>query len=999
MIRGIDLLREASRELAVGEQTAEHKLQQGILRFMLEYRQPPELNTERERFTQMLEHGNFELFAIPGDDAGPVADLTEDFGHFVVLQFPFLERTLSQRSLFEIGYALEVELDLISAEPDLANRFYQEPQQSEQSDDKQTEGVISDAFTANCWVDKPAPDNRQWPLEVMRIQQAWRYSGVLGEGVIIAQPDTGVAHHEALSNANLRLDLGINLVEGNDDPTDPLNESANTPGHGTATSSVIVAPHDSPISGAAPGAELVPIRCVDDVRIFDAAPIVAAVNHARSIGCHVITISLGGLRNRALKKAIKSAIANNIIVVTAAGNCVEVVVWPARHAAVIGVGGTNIDDMPWKGSSRGSGVDISAPAELVWVARRRPGDQQVGTLEGAQGTSYATALTAGVAALWLSHHGRERLIVEAQRAGMSLQSFFRHAVQVTARKPEDWTHGNYGAGIVDAEALLKLAPEYISQQVIDDAKDPMPAQSPADQLLSQLDGAVVSGAASSEDIKVRRFGRELSAIALESARLGNLSDSAVSAESIVADQEISRTLQEAIGGAAGPVFAALSKQKPAPPAARVSHSIHSVRSEALINRLQVDRARIETADSARIVSSTLDKGGIKNLLDKLAHQIDVSPLVRNSTLESRDTLKHEVLSDAEEVLQKILGGEDVSPNNVRSNTAFEALVKMQGRPVIKMDDTPIDLNDPNLQEWAGKIGMVYRELPKLSGSVGRIDMDGIHQGTGFVVAPGIVMTNRHVIEGFAAPIPTASKPDRWLIERRATINFSPEANNASKEFVIQDILFSGPDRISGDPLINHDELDMALVAVEETNTVGTALPKKLCPAASASIASANSIVFLIGYPAAPSSYPKDENGIIRLEVVERLRELFGVEFGRCYLSPGLVEVPVTDFNKGVRSISFAHDATSLGGSSGSCLINYSSNPDVVGLHYGGDWLRANFAHDLSHVSRSLIKIPQLISEIAAVEQRTRESVQLAVQTSKIDDSVDLSAQQSRGGPT
>ena len=64
------------------------------------------------------------------------------------------------------------------------------------------------------------------------------------------------------------------------------------------------------------------------------------------------------------------------------------------------------------------------------------------------------ALTAGVAALWLAHHGRANLIAIARAQGETLQSMFRRLVQATARRPSGWDSSDFGAGIVDAAALL-----------------------------------------------------------------------------------------------------------------------------------------------------------------------------------------------------------------------------------------------------------------------------------------------------------------------------------------------------------------------------------------------------------------------------------------------------------------------------------------------------------------------------------------------------------------
>ena len=58
---------------------------------------------------------------------------------------------------------------------------------------------------------------------------------------------------------------------------------------------------------------------------------------------------------------MRRAVAADVIVLAAAGNCVRTVVWPARYVECIAVAGTNAADGMWRGSCRGSAVDISAP--------------------------------------------------------------------------------------------------------------------------------------------------------------------------------------------------------------------------------------------------------------------------------------------------------------------------------------------------------------------------------------------------------------------------------------------------------------------------------------------------------------------------------------------------------------------------------------------------------------------------------------------------------------
>jgi subtilisin family serine protease len=195
-----------------------------------------------------------------------------------------------------------------------------------------------------------------------------------------------------------------------------------------------------------------PIRAIQSVVRITQVTVAEAIEWAVQHGAHVITMSLGGLPSFALHRAVRRAVAADVIVLAAAGNCVRTVVWPARYDDCIGVGGTNSRDEPWRGSCKGSSIDISAPAENVFRARVASDGRPVGQ---GQGTSFAVALTAGVAALWLAHHGRANLIAAARARGETLQEMFRRLARATARRPAGWDAFQMGAGIVNARALLE----------------------------------------------------------------------------------------------------------------------------------------------------------------------------------------------------------------------------------------------------------------------------------------------------------------------------------------------------------------------------------------------------------------------------------------------------------------------------------------------------------------------------------------------------------------
>lgn len=318
-----------------------------------------------------------------------------------------------------------------------------------------------------CQVDDSVlpPENREWSLDVMRVPQAWARTPKpggrsRGEGVLICHPDTGWSEHRDLDTDALDLSLARRILDIDKDPEDardPLNYSGILlhPGHGTATGSVIVSRRErGSITGVAPAARLVPVRTARSVvQVFD-SDLAKAVNHSVDVGCDVISMSLGGRAFFGLEAAIRRARRKDVIVLAAAGNCVGSVVAPAAYDDCLAIAAINIHDRPWKGSSRGRKVAVSAPGEHVWTARRTRATDPDSLVSPGQGTSFAVASTAGVAALWLAHHGFDR---HTYRGTRPLQDVFLQALQESARRPDHWKSldHKYGAGIVNAHSLLQ----------------------------------------------------------------------------------------------------------------------------------------------------------------------------------------------------------------------------------------------------------------------------------------------------------------------------------------------------------------------------------------------------------------------------------------------------------------------------------------------------------------------------------------------------------------
>ncbi|WP_181919526.1 S8/S53 family peptidase [Alkalilimnicola ehrlichii] len=291
-----------------------------------------------------------------------------------------------------------------------------------------------------------------------------------GSGITIAHPDTGWTMHPELDVVNLDLNNQFNVINPFRSAREPLDSPMSegdvktlSPHHGTATGSLIMSRHRADVAGVsdvlgvAPGAKLIPIRCASHVVLVGGVALSKAVLRAVLANAHVISMSLGGFGSRYLQSVLKFAVARNIIPVAAAGNGFPLVVCPAIYNETIGVAAISRQDAKMDtGNARfisasGCGVDIAAPGACV--NRAYWDDEETPVTGASDGTSYATALTAGAAALWLQHHGRDELIARL-RVGERLIDVFRAHLKASARVPLGWDTQRMGAGVLNVPALL-----------------------------------------------------------------------------------------------------------------------------------------------------------------------------------------------------------------------------------------------------------------------------------------------------------------------------------------------------------------------------------------------------------------------------------------------------------------------------------------------------------------------------------------------------------------
>jgi endonuclease G len=253
-----------------------------------------------------------------------------------------------------------------------------------------------------------------------------------------------------------------------------------------------------------------------------------------------------------------------------------------------------------------------------------------------------------------------------------------------------------------------------------------------------------------------------------------------------------------------------------------------------------------------------------------------------------------------------------------SDTGLEAIIQRFTRPVLliqqgKFTDPPDTF--PNSEHLAGLLAGARAKLEAVIPSVGRVEVRNHRNdwlGTGWMVAEDTVVTNSHVAEEFARqdgttfPFRKAPGGGRSV---RASLDWVREFDQPEESVVqVEKVLWIEPD----------DSVDVALLRTRRQGDEGQALPPviNLMTQQELDEAGVEDWICVIGYPA----YDSRNNA-------QDQQRLFDGIYNVKRLAPGQVLTLGAD---GVLS----HDATTLGGNSGSAVISLRTGK-AAGLHFGG----------------------------------------------------------------
>ena len=305
-----------------------------------------------------------------------------------------------------------------------------------------------------------------------------------------------------------------------------------------------------------------------------------------------------------------------------------------------------------------------------------------------------------------------------------------------------------------------------------------------------------------------------------------------------------------------------------------------------------------------------------------------------------------VLADAEAALKALATEGESAQLSDRQRVGLEAIVVPDGtRPALFVQDDDVDPTVADAGTWQARITGFRTQLPKVARSVGRINSKiGFpdYAGTGWVIADGLIATNKHVLELLAG---TAGPPSdgTWRFLKPVTIDFAGEFQRTrERSFTITGVKFASPDKING--ILKPSNLDVAILTVERNNGAED-LPPPLPLSRKVNSLSVQAPVYVMGYPARPN----DEFG-------EVLMRVFRDEFFVKRFAPGFVELPAGQVANDPPGRVFTHDSSTLGGNSGSCVIEFNiQGKAAVGLHFGGLARQENYAHSLERLHDLLIQ--------------------------------------------
>ncbi len=249
-----------------------------------------------------------------------------------------------------------------------------------------------------------------WMENSVHIPQAWQQYDTMGDDVVVAVIDSGVYVNNPEIAENIWEDANGN--RGYDVESGTYNASPKS-SHGGNVAGIVaaVAGGSNSLSkslvGVAPHSKIIPINVNSSPFLISASSVVSGINYAIANGADIITMSLSTTADMLnIRNACRAAYDAGITVIASAGNNSQNTTsqkcYPAAYSFVIGVMAYGTNNQLCDFSNYDSSLnyyDVAAPGyRILGLAMT----EAVTSLTCMSGTSQATPIVAGLAALYFS---------------------------------------------------------------------------------------------------------------------------------------------------------------------------------------------------------------------------------------------------------------------------------------------------------------------------------------------------------------------------------------------------------------------------------------------------------------------------------------------------------------------------------------------------------------------------------------------------------------------
>jgi Trypsin-like peptidase domain len=285
--------------------------------------------------------------------------------------------------------------------------------------------------------------------------------------------------------------------------------------------------------------------------------------------------------------------------------------------------------------------------------------------------------------------------------------------------------------------------------------------------------------------------------------------------------------------------------------------------------------------------------------------------------------------------------------------ALEAVVRADGtRPSLLVRNGVVDPVQPLAAGWTRQLTAAGGELTKAVAAVGRVEpthpSGSDFFGTCWVVdhRNGLVLTNRHVLVAMVDRLPhaVARTTTGFRVFDGVFVDFAAESSSADvRRYRVVEATPSHGDGT------RFSRLDAAVLRVEPLPDGPQDVPDALTVSADPDGPLGHLASYcIVGYPAQPVYESGTVEGVDWAWVN---RTLFGNVYGVKRLAPGITHRPLGSLPGDKRRWVFGHDATTLGGNSGSPALAWTGN--AFGLHFAGRSIDTNCAHAVSAITAEL----------------------------------------------